>query len=49
MKLAIATDRCGLRKINKALKKEHIIQYGRYYLTTDMEDGKTWLVCDGYY
>ncbi len=48
VKLAIATDRRSLRKIQKALKKEPVIEYGRCYLTTDMEDGKTWLVSDGY-
>lgn len=48
IKLAIATDRRNLRKIYKMLNKAHVLEASRYYLTTDMEEGKTWLVSDSY-
>ena len=48
IKLAIATDRRSLRKIRKMLGRMHILEASRYYLTTDMEEGKTWLVSDSY-
>jgi len=46
IKLAIASDRKSLRHIAKAMKAAGVLQHGRYYLCTDMEEGKTWLVSD---
>lgn len=47
-KLAIATDKKSLKTIRHALKKSKVLSYGKYYLSTDMEDGKTWLVDDSF-
>jgi len=46
IKLAIAADKKRLRVIGRALKKSKVLDNGRYYLCTDMEEGKTWLVSD---
>ncbi len=48
IKLAIASDRKSLRHIAKAMKAIGELKPGRYYLCTDMEEGKTWLVSDNY-
>lgn len=49
IKLAIASDRISLWHIKRAMKKAKVLQPGCYYLSTDMEEGKTWLVSDRYY
>ncbi len=46
IKLAIATDKTGLKKIRKAIIKANAIEIGRCYFSTEMEDGKTWLVSE---
>ena len=46
IKLAIATDKASLRLLRRALKKAALPDSGRFYLCTDMEEGKTWLVSD---
>ena len=43
---SIAADRKNLRVLRCAMKKAGILDDGRYYLCTDMEEGKTWLVSD---
>ena len=46
VKLSIAADRKSLRVLRCAMKKAGVLDDGRYYLCTDMEEGKTWLVSD---
>ncbi|QEH70284.1 hypothetical protein EKH84_18545 [Cellulosilyticum sp. WCF-2] len=46
IKLAIATDKRSLWHICKAIKKANILENGQLYFSTDMEEGKTWLVSD---
>lgn len=46
VKLSIAADRKNLRVLRCAMKKAGVLDDGRYYLCTDMEEGKTWLVSD---
>ena len=46
IKLAISSDQKSLRHLAKAIKKSGVLKPGYYYLCTDMEEGKTWLVSD---
>lgn len=46
IKLAIATDRMNLKNIRKAIKSAKACQSICCYFSTDMEEGKTWLVSD---
>lgn len=46
IKLAIATDRRSLKKIEKSLRKQKELKDVCCYFSTDMEEGKTWLVSD---
>lgn len=43
-KLAISSDKPSLKKISKAIKREIKLKGIPFYFTTDMEEGKTWLV-----
>lgn len=45
-KLAIATNKKDLRYIKKIMKQEKLLQSVCCYFSTDMEEGKTWLVSD---
>lgn len=47
IKLAFAANKTNLRSIRKAIKKEKALQTVCCYFSTDMEEGKTWLVSDG--
>lgn len=47
-KLAISTDKRSLKILGRAIRRANVIDRGRVYLTTDMEDGKTWLVSDSF-
>lgn len=47
VKLAIATDKKGLRYIRRSMKKAGLLLSICCYFGTDMEEGKTWLVSDG--
>lgn len=46
IKLAITTDQRSLHKLQKAFRKNPILGDGQLYFCTDMEEAKTWLVCD---
>lgn len=46
IKLAIATDRMNLKYIRRAIKSAKVCQSICCYFSTDMEEGKTWLVSD---
>lgn len=46
VKLAIASDPKSLKRLRRALRKAEGLEYGQLYFCTDMEAGKTWLVCD---
>ena len=46
VKLAITTDKRSLHKLQKAFRKNPILGDGQLYFCTDMEEAKTWLVCD---
>ena len=46
IKLAIATDRRSLKKIEKSLRKQKELKDVCCYFSKDMEEGKTWLVSD---
>ncbi len=46
VKLAITTDKRSLHKLQKAFRKKTILGDGQLYFCTDMEEAKTWLVCD---
>lgn len=46
IKLAIATDRRSLKKIEKSLRKQTDLNDVCCYFGTDMEECKTWLVSD---
>lgn len=48
IKLAIATDKSRLRLLRRAMKTAKLPDNGRFYLCTDMEEGKTWLVSDAF-
>lgn len=47
IKLAIAADKKRLTQIRRAVKRTGFPDKGRIYFSTDMEEGKTWLVSDG--
>ena len=47
-KLSIATDKASLKRLAKAMKKDKELQPLPCYFTTDMEEGKTWLVSDNF-
>lgn len=47
IKIAIASDKKSLWLLQKALNRAKAIDKGLLYFSTDMEDGKTWLVSDG--
>lgn len=46
VKLAFATDRKGLRVIRKMIRRCRQLENLCCYYSTDMEEGKTWLVSD---
>ena len=46
IKLAIVTDKKSLKALQKALYSGCSLGKGQLYFTTDMEEGKTWLVSD---
>lgn len=46
IKLAIAGDRQCRKNVSNALAKSHVLGKGQLYVCADMEEGKTWLVCD---
>ncbi len=46
IKLAIASDKKTLRQLQKAIIKGTSLRNGQIYFCTDMEEAKTWLVCD---
>ena len=46
VKLAISSDKKSLRKLQKAIIKRSSLGTARLYLSTDMEEAKTWLVSD---
>lgn len=46
VKLALATDKKSLRKLQKTLLTDKNLYGVCFYFCTDMEDGKTWLVSD---
>lgn len=48
VKLAIATDKKSLKAIEKAIHKKKELDNLCCYFSTDMEEGKTWLVSDSY-
>ncbi len=45
VKLAIAGEKKYIKSIYKALLKGNVLNKGQIYICTDMEEGKTWLVC----
>lgn len=46
VKLAIAADRKSLKVLQKAISKKKVLDGLCCYFSTDMEEGKTWLVSD---
>jgi len=48
IKLAVVSDKRALRAIRKALSNGCSLNKGQLYFTTDMEEGKTWLVSDNF-
>lgn len=46
VKLAITTDKRSLHRLQKAFRKKTILGDGQLYFCPDMEEAKTWLVCD---
>ena len=46
IKLAIVTDKKSLKAVRKALNSGCSLGKGQLYFSTDMEEGKTWLVSD---
>lgn len=48
IKLAISSDKKSLWQLRKAFSKAKILGKGQLYFSTDMEEGKTWLVSDDY-
>lgn len=48
IKLAIASDKKSLRLLRKSMNRAKAIDKGLLYFSTDMEDGKTWLVSDNF-
>lgn len=48
-RLAIATDKRSLKAIKKAISKKKGLINLCVYFSTDMEEGKTWLVSDSCY
>lgn len=49
IKLAIAGEKKCIKSLHKALIKQNVLNRGQIYICSDMEEGKTWLVSDGYY
>lgn len=46
VKVAFAANRATLKNIQRAIKKEKNLRSVCCYFSTDMEEGKTWLVSD---
>lgn len=46
VKVAFAANRATLKNIQRAIKKEKSLRTVCCYFSTDMEEGKTWLVSD---
>ena len=46
VKVAFAANRATLKNIQRAIKKEKSLRSVCCYFSTDMEEGKTWLVSD---
>ena len=46
IKLAISSDKKSLRILKKAIKRAKVIGKGMVFFSTDMEEGKTWLISD---
>ena len=46
VKVAFAANRATLKNIQRAIKKEKNLRAVCCYFSTDMEEGKTWLVSD---